>query len=250
MPPRPLPELQEWAEYYCPFCYVAALRLDEVLPEYAGRLAVRTRAFPLELVNGEGPPRDILEQEWWIAALQAPEGAFAPYPGDDWPVTTLPAFDAAWAAAQQGAAIGHDFDLRIRRAFFAQGRNIGRPEVLRELAAEAAAATGLDLARFERDVASPAARAAVLADSREARERWHVRGTPTLLRADGSRLALPIAYPKIRARKVVAVAPLPCAGAGCADAMRALLDRALQTPAAGAASPPGPPPAPPTMAEP
>lgn len=227
MPTRPVLELEEWAEYYCPFCYVAALRLHAVLPAYADRVHLRTRAFPLELVNGEGPPRDILEQEWWIAALQAPEGAFAPYPADDWPTTTLPAFDAAWAARQQGAAPGHDYDLRVRRAFFAEGRNIGRPEVLRAIAEEA----GLDLARFDRDVASPAARAAVLADFREAREHRHVRGTPTLMRADGTRLALPIAYPKIRARKIVAVAALPCAGAGCDDAMRALLDGALAAPA-------------------
>ena len=91
-------------------------------------------------------PRDILEQEWRLAALQEPAAKFAPYEGDDWPATTLPAFEAAWCAARQGEAAFIDYDLRIRRAFFAEGRNIGRIEVLTEIAKEA----GLDMAHFVR----------------------------------------------------------------------------------------------------
>jgi predicted DsbA family dithiol-disulfide isomerase len=102
------------------------------MPEYEGR--VRVRPFPLE-VAGSGPaPRDILEQEWWLAAIQEPAADFAPYEGDDWPTTTLPAFEATWFAFRQGEEVGSDYDLRVRRAFFAEGRNIGRREVLLEIA--------------------------------------------------------------------------------------------------------------------
>lgn len=219
-----IPELLEWAEYYCPWCYIAAVRLHCVQPEYEGRVMLRHRFFPLELLRGEAPPWDILEQEWWLAALQEADAPFAPYPLADWPTTTLPAFDAAWAASQQGSAIGTDYDLRVRRAFFAQGRNIGRPDVLHDIAREA----GLDIAKFERDVASPAAREAVLEDSRIARERYHVRSTPTLMLADGTRLRWPIAVPTIRERKIVAMAPLPCCGERCLQSVRALFDRALE----------------------
>jgi len=66
----------------------------------------RTRFFPLELLRGEGPPRDILEQEWWLASLQEPAALFTPYSSDDFPTTTLPAFDAVWAARRQGDAGG------------------------------------------------------------------------------------------------------------------------------------------------
>ncbi len=199
-----------------------AVRLNAVLPEYAGRVRLRTRPFPLE-VGGEPAPRDILEQEWWLAALQEPAAEFAPFRGDDWPATTLPAFHAAWAAARQGEAIGHAFDLRIRRAFFAQGRNIGRPDVLVEVAREA----DLDLDRFTRDMHSGEAEAQVLAERQEGRDRYGVRGTPTLMLADGTKLSAPLAEPRLRNRRIVAIGRLPCYGDSCRDAVRALFDRAV-----------------------
>jgi len=199
-----------------------AVRLNAVLPEYAGRVRLRTRPFPLE-VGGEPAPRDILEQEWWLAALQEPAAEFAPYRGDDWPTTTLPAFHAARAAARQGEATGHDYDLRVRRAFFAQGRNIGRPEVLLELAREAS----LDLDRFTRDMDSGEAGAEVLAERQAGRDRYGVRGTPTLMLADGTKLPAPLAAPRLRNRRVVAIGRLPCYGDSCRDAVRALFNRAV-----------------------
>src|SRR6185437_4777048 len=199
-----------------------AVRLNAVLPEYAGRVRLRTRPFPLE-VGGEPAPRDILEQEWWLAALQEPTAEFAPFRGDDWPTTTLPAFHAAWAAARQGEATGHEYDLRVRRAFFAQGRNIGRPDVLLELAREA----GLDLDRFTRDMDSGEAGAEVLAERQAGRDRYGVRGTPTLMLADGTKLPAPLAAPRLRNRRVVAIGRLPCYGDSCRDAVRALFNRAV-----------------------
>lgn len=223
---QPIAELWEWAEYYCPWCYITTVRLHRIQSEYEGRVHFRVRHFPLELLRGEAPPRDILEQEWWLAALQEPDARFRPYPNDDWPATTLPAFDAAWAASRQGAAVGMDFDLRIRRAFFGEGRNIGRRDVLFAIAREA----GLDARAFERDFADPAARAAVLEESRIGREQFHVHGTPTLMLRDGTRLHLPIAFPTIRNRKIVAVPPIPpCVADGCLEATRMLFAHALET---------------------
>ncbi len=204
------------------------MRLQKILPEFRGRVRYRVRAFPLEIAGDEGPaPRDILRQEWWLAAIQEPEAKFVPYQGDDWPTTTLPAFDAAWCAARQGEELALTYDLAIRRAFFAESRNIGRREVLLALAEE----TGLDLPRFTRDLDSGAARAAVLEELRVGQERYHVRGTPTLMLADGTKVRPPIAFPVMRERTVVAVGRLPCHGAGCLDATRALFTRALEPPA-------------------
>src|SRR5215218_7392693 len=146
------------------------------MPEFQGRATLRTRPFPLELIDGESAPRDILEQEWWLAAIQEPAAEFAPYQGDDWPTTTLPAFEAAWCAARQGDAALVNYDLRVRQAFFAESRNIGRWDVLREIAEE----TELDLERFDRDVNSGAARPSVVEEARLGRERFKVHGTPTL----------------------------------------------------------------------
>lgn len=58
-------------------------------------------AFPIELIDGEPPPRDILEQEWWLAALQEPRANFNPFTGERFPTTTLPAFDVVEAAERQ-----------------------------------------------------------------------------------------------------------------------------------------------------
>jgi predicted DsbA family dithiol-disulfide isomerase len=114
---------------------LAAVRLHAIMPELQERATLRIRPFPLELIDGASAPRDILEQEWWLAAIQEPTANFAPYQSDDWPTTTLPAFEAAWCAARQGEEAHTAYDLRVRHAFFAEGRNIGRWDVLREIAA-------------------------------------------------------------------------------------------------------------------
>jgi predicted DsbA family dithiol-disulfide isomerase len=201
------------------------VRLHKLMPEYQGRIRFRIRPFPLEVLRGEAAPRDILEQEWWLAAIQEPDAQFAPYRGDDWPTTTLPAFEAVWCAAQQSDDLAHTYDLRIRQAFFAESRNIGRRDTLLTLAEE----VGLDMAAFVRAFESDAPRLAVLDEQRVGQEQYHVRGTPTLMLADGARLRPPIAFPVMRERKVVGVGALPCCGQGCLDATRALVEQALQT---------------------
>ena len=203
---------------------MAAVRLHAIMPEFRGRATFRIRPFPLELIDGESAPRDILEQEWWLAAIQEPAATFAPYRGDDWPTTTMPAFEAAWCAARQGEEALANYDLRVRHAFFAEGRNIGRWEVLREIAEE----VGLDRQRFDQDAASGEARPAVVEEARLGREHYRVRGTPTLMLADGTKLRHPIAYPHMEERKVVRVVALPCCGEGCLDATRAVIDQAVQ----------------------
>jgi len=86
-----IPELWQWAEYYCPWCYVAAVRLHKIMPQYQGRVKLRQRAFPLEIYGGGPPDRKELELEIWLAALQESKAVFKPFK-DDWPTTTLPAF--------------------------------------------------------------------------------------------------------------------------------------------------------------
>lgn len=202
------------------------MRLHTIVPEYQGRVKLRIRPFPLEVMGGEPAPRDILEQEWWLAALQEPAASFVPYTAPTWPKTTLPAFEAAWSAAQQGEAAALDYDLRVRRAFFGESRDISTREVLLKIAAEA----GLDLPSFSRALESGEARDQILAEGRLGRERYKVRGTPTLMLADGTKLRHPIAEPRMRGRKVVGVGALPCHGEGCLDATRALFEQAARPP--------------------
>ncbi|MEP7137514.1 MAG: DsbA family protein, partial [Chloroflexota bacterium] len=168
------------------------------MPEYERKVRLVTRAFPLEIYGGGPPDRKELELEIWLAALQEPEAVFKPF-GADWPTTTLPAFEAAWCAFQQGEAIGREFDLRIRRAFFAEGRNIGNREVMLELAHEAS----LDMDHFNRYFNNGEAHAAVLEEGRLGKEVYNVRGTPTIMLGDGTKLRHLMAYPNIRDGKII-----------------------------------------------
>ena len=199
------------------------MRLHHVLPEYQGRVRLRLRPFPLEVMAGEPPSRAVLDQEWWLAALQEPLARFKPFESEDWPTTTLPAFEVAWCAAQQGEAAFFAFDLRVRRAFFAESRNIGQRAILLDLARE----VGLDVASLTRELDSGRPREAVLAEARAGQERYRVRGTPTLMLADGAKLRSPIAFPQMREHRITGVMPLPCHADECLQATRDLLERAL-----------------------
>ncbi len=194
------------------------------MPEYRGRVRVRERAFPLEVYGGGPPDRKELEVEMWLAALQEPAAKFVPFQGGDWPSTTLPAFEAAWCAFQQGEQVGHDFDLRIRRAFYAEGRNIGRREVMLDLAREA----GLDIGQFTRLFNSQQPRTAILEEGRLGKEQYRVHGTPTIMLSDGTKMRHPMAYGEIRDGKILAVGKLPCCGEGCYEITRTMFERALR----------------------
>jgi predicted DsbA family dithiol-disulfide isomerase len=199
------------------------VRLHHILPEYHGRVRLRVRPFPLEVMGGEAAPRAILEQEWWLAAIQEPLAEFNPFPNHDWPTSTLPAFEVAWCAFQQGELAFLDLDLRIRRAFFAEGRNIGSRDVLLELAE----AAGCDVDRVTGELVSGRSRQAVLDEARLGQERYRVRGTPTLMLANGTKLRHPIAFARMREERVVGVMPLPCHGEECVQATRDLFEQAL-----------------------
>ncbi len=198
------------------------MRLQEVVSEYEGRVRLVEKAFPLEVYGGGPPDRTELELEIWLAALQEPKAVFKPF-GEDWPTTTLPAFEAAWCAFQQGESTGRDFDLRIRRAFFAEGRNIGKREVMLELAHEA----NLDMEHFTRLFNSDQPRAAVLEEGKLGKEKFGVRGTPTVMLSDGTKLRHKMSYPNIKNGKIISVGKLPCCGEECYQATRELFEKAL-----------------------
>ncbi len=200
------------------------MRLDRIMPEYKGRVRVRERAFPLEVFTNEPPNRDELEVEKWLAALQEPLAEFQPYTSDDYPTTTLPAFEAAWCAFQQGDELGHQYDLRLRKAFFAQGRNIARREVLVEVASKA----GLDMPHFLQLLDSGEPRRHVLEEGQLGRDQYRVHGTPTLMLSDGTKLRHPIAYPNMDHGKITRVGVLPCYGTGCLEITRSFFEKALQ----------------------
>jgi predicted DsbA family dithiol-disulfide isomerase len=223
MPTGALPELWQWVEYFCPWSYITAVRLDKIAQEYQGRVRLVERAFPLEVYGGGVPPKAELDQEWWLAALQEPTAAFAAYRSPEWPTTTLPAFEAVWCARQQDETAAHRLDLRIRRAFFAESANLSRPGLYPDLARE----VGLEMPAFDRLFESSQPRAAVLAEGRLGKEKYGVSGTPTVMGADGKHMQVPLSEPHKEDGLILSIPPLTCCGETCYAAIRALFEQVM-----------------------
>jgi predicted DsbA family dithiol-disulfide isomerase len=121
----------------------------------------------LELANGE--PLEVGRVTDEIADLRAQVAGdlFIGFDPAAFPSSTIAILGTATLAYQHGADIGEAFNLAIREALFEQGRAIGDPDVLGEIAA-----------RFDLEVPDAAsARAAVDADFVEGQRRG-VTGSP------------------------------------------------------------------------
>jgi len=55
-----------------------------------------------------------------------------------------------------------------------------------------------------------------------------VRGTPTVMLSDGTKLRHKMSYPNIQNGKIISVGKLPCCGEGCYEATRGLFESALK----------------------
>lgn len=206
---------------------MAAARLDAVMPEFEGRLILKWRAFPLEIINGRPAPRHIVDQEWPLVAVQEPLCPCRPFPHEEFLRTTLPAFEAYAAAFGQDPARARRFDLGIRRAFFSEGRRIDEPEVLLAIAAGA----GLDPGPIRADLEASRRRGQVMEDHRESMRLRDERGlpmtSPTLILPSGEAVHNPFASPKrIEKGKLVEVLPPPCCGEAVYEGFRRILRRA------------------------
>lgn len=113
-------------DFTSPFCYVAEAVLRRL--EAEGAVEVRPRAWEQHPAPAPLPPADAAT--WNAAAVLAREEAIhlAPPPA---PVRTAKAHEAALFAEQHGA--GGPLRAAIFRAYCAEGRDIGRIDVLVEL---------------------------------------------------------------------------------------------------------------------
>jgi predicted DsbA family dithiol-disulfide isomerase len=158
-------------DYGCPYVYA----IDEVLRQAGEQrgtpIQVTWRYFPLEQVNAaDRPGWKLWEAEWPMPKAQV-------------------AFHGAIAARRQGEAAFLRFHSALLRARHLEGQEHGRPAVIREIAAQ----VGLDLERFDRDVADRSLLAAIATDYEEARSKYGVFGTPTVVFPNGEAV-----YVKVR----------------------------------------------------
>ena len=160
-----VPTVEVFADVCCPFAHVG-LRLLTVRREQLGRsdLHIRVRAWPLELVNGSPLDPAVVAKE--IEALKHLTAPFAHFNPNCFPATSLPAFDLAELAYQQGLDVGERVSLALRNALFEDGLDIGEPAVVRHVGTT-----------FGLSTPGPGEREAVVRDWQAGKERG-VEGSP------------------------------------------------------------------------
>lgn len=155
-------------DFLCPFAWRGL--------ELMAQLGERPTLKHFSLVQGNHPQNPDRKNPVWKLAQQAlgegPENQQA----------SLRAFLAAQAAACQGEEAAFNFTLQLFRLRHQEEWSLADPET----AQEAARRAGLDLTRFERDLADEPARRAALERDLESAARLGVFGTPTFVLGDGS----------------------------------------------------------------
>jgi predicted DsbA family dithiol-disulfide isomerase len=153
------------------------------------RLTLRWRAFPLRPVpDASATFKGTYREAAWqrCNALAADTGVtFRMWERPDFPTWSMPALEAAKCVALQGDALFDALHLRLYRAFFEEGVNIGVPD---EVTGVVRSLPGLDVNRFLNDYASGKGRQAVLDDYEAAVEAHGVRAIPTVVMPDGRRV--------------------------------------------------------------
>lgn len=171
--------LEVFSDYLCPWCYNAALRLGDVEQAYGDRVAVHWRAFPL--IPDQRPGRRSTEhtREGRLkVGAEEPRAHFAvPEVDSELPASSLPALTAAKAALCQGREAGATFHRALFAAHFGHNLDIGRADVLWQVAERC----GLDMGRFEADCAGGEPHRAVLHDYAEAVAWFGVSALPTVV---------------------------------------------------------------------
>ena len=156
--------IEVFADVRCPFTHVGIRRFLERRDAAGGGPTLIVRAWPLELVN-DAPmdPAKIGEEIDAIRAQVAPD-LFTAFTPERFAATSLPALELAAVAAEQSPELGEALAVELRWAHFEEGRDIGDPDVLADLAA----AHGLtppspddDLPRTRRDWAEGKARGVI-----------------------------------------------------------------------------------------
>lgn len=136
--------VEVFADVRCPFTHVGLRRLVERRDDAGSELALRVRAWPLELVNNAPLDADLIAEEIDELRAQVAPDLFAGFDRARFPASSLPALGLAAAAYQHDIAAGEVVSLLLRDALFEQGRDIAQADELAHLATVAGLTGRLD----------------------------------------------------------------------------------------------------------
>lgn len=138
--PAPAPDavLEVFGDLTCPFTYASLKAFGRRRAERGlDHLAVRFRAWPLELVNGHVPRPEIVVAEIEALRETVTPDLFRGFDPDALPSSSVPAFGLEAAAYEHGEATGEAVSLALREALFEEGLDISDPAVLARIGAGA-----------------------------------------------------------------------------------------------------------------
>lgn len=180
------------------------MRLRQTTQELGDKVRLVWRSFPLVPHEIPGNRISAHSVQGRLRAGQAePECGIAPWSGERYPTSSMPALEAARCAARQDAEAFDRYDMALFRAFFCESKDISDRSVLVGLAE----GVGLDVTRFERDLETGLEHQIVLDDYREALEKYGsmALGIPLMVLNGGYPLvgALPVEMYRRAVRKAL-----------------------------------------------
>jgi predicted DsbA family dithiol-disulfide isomerase len=154
-----------WSDFLCPWCYVAAVRLDELQHDVGDALIVEWRAFLLRPVPDERSLEQFTRytERWARPGSMEPATTFRTWSGEHPPPShSMPSALAGKAVLQAFGARSFDrFHLALMRAYFGDNRTISERSVILDVArsvgldaGELAASLDADGEAFEAQVIS------------------------------------------------------------------------------------------------
>lgn len=178
-------DVQIWSDVQCPWCYIGKRKFEAALEQFDGQVQVTYRSFELAPdtpVDFEGSPVDYLSQRKGISREQAQQmvdrvSGIAESVGLEYhydrirQTNTVLAHELLHFAKAHGKQV--ELKERLLRAYFTEGRHIGRAADLAELAAE----VGLDPVAAAAALAEHTFLPAVKADMEQAVE-YGIQGVP------------------------------------------------------------------------
>ena len=175
------------------------MRLQDVARAYGDRVTIHWRTFPL--IPDQRPGRRATEKTgegWRRAGSEEPRALFVPPAvGAELPASSLPALTAVKCAERQGSVAFERLHERLFLAYFRDHLDIGRPDVLWDLARE----IGIDVNRLQQDFAVGEAYEAALHDYAEGTAWFGVSAVPTVI--FNEKLSLVGAVPQERYHAVI-----------------------------------------------
>jgi predicted DsbA family dithiol-disulfide isomerase len=174
-----------WSDVQCPWCYIGKRKFETAVAGFDGEVDVEYHSFELAPdtpVDFDGTPKDYLAERKGISPDQADEmlervTGIAASVGLDYDydhvhqTNTVKAHELIHYAKSKGRQL--DMKERLLKAYFIDGRHVGRIEDLADLAAE----IGLDRAEVVQALTDSTYLADVKADVAQAAE-YGINGVP------------------------------------------------------------------------